>query len=280
MKKKYLSLLPLLLVVSCSNQVAVGNEEFVPYVYESEGHTILRANATSSHVTYLMCSLYGYVDVAGVPEKGKVDEKFYENTITYIAEPGQKLPEAKSEVGATFRGWAYYDPNNDNVHPDYYQRVPETNGLALKAIFDGADNGGGQGGGGSGGGGSSSVDSYSAIIQVDLSLFEGWGTTTNFSVYLWGANNEEPLGKWDACAGNLQGSGNIRTVTTPVIDYPIVGAIFYFDETSGEYAGRKQTTDMSIHISSSGTYKIQCTGSQIEWNDSGLMTNFTIGKVS
>lgn len=279
MKKKYLSLLPLLLVASCSNQVAVGNEEFVPYVYESEGHTILRANATSGHVTYLMCSLYGYVDVAGVPEKGKVDEKFYENTITYIAEPGQELPEAKSEVGATFRGWAYYDPNNDNVHPDYYQRVPETNGLALKAIFDGAESGGGQGGGG-GGGSTPVVDSYSVTIQVDLSIFEGWEGISNFSVYLWGEQGQEPLGKWEECEGNLIGSGNIKSVTSKTIDYQIVGAIFYFDQAGGDFPGRKQTTDMSIHISSSGTYKIQCTGTQIDWNSSGLMTNFTIGKVS
>ena len=278
MKKKYLSLLPLLLIASCSSQQPIGNEEFTPYVYEENGHTVLRADANSSHVTYLMCSLYGYVDVAGVPEKGSVDEKFYENTITYIAEPGQPLPEAKSEVGATFRGWAYYDPNNSNVHPDYYDTVPEVNGLASKAIFDGADNGGGQGGGG--GGSTPSVDSYQATIQVDLSLFEGWGSTTNFSVYLWGANGEEPLEKWDRCAGNLQGTGNIRSVVTPSINYPIVGAIFFFDETTGQYAGRKQTTDMSIHISSTGTYMIRCTGSEIAWNESGLMTNFTISKVS
>lgn len=275
MKKKYLTVLPLLLVTGCSMQQATSGGEFTPYFYESEGHTVLRLDANIEFTTYLMCSRYGYVDVTGVPEKGKVDDKFYENTITLKAAPGTPLPEAKSEVGATFRGWAYYDPDNDNVHPEYYSVVPQTEELALKAIFDGPE-----GGGSGGGGGGSTIDAYNLTIQVDLSLFAGWEGIENFSVYVWGPNSESPLGKWDDCAGNLKGEGNIKSVSASNVTCAIVGAIFYFDQTGGEFPGRKQTTDMSVHISEDGTYMIQCTGSEIAWNDQGLMTNFTIGKVN
>ena len=277
MKKKLLVLLPIFLLASCgARDAAVATVPFTPTLSEENGLPVLRLDPTSNFTTYLMCSRYGYVDVAGVPEKGKVDEKFFENTIVLKAEPGTALPEAKSEIaGVTFRGWAYYDPSNDHVVPDYYTTVPTVEGLALKAIFDGPE-----GGGGGGGDTPTPVtEAYQATIQVDLSIFSGWQGISNFSVYVWGDGQKEPLGGWNACAGNLTGDGNIKSVTTPSINYPIVGAVFYFDQADGQNDGRKQTTNMNIHISSTGTYKIQPTGTQIVW-ENGMMSNFTIAKVN
>ena len=277
MKKKLFVLLPILLLASCgARDAAVASVPFTPTLTEENGLPVLRLDPTSDFTTYLMCSRYGYVDAAGVPEKGKVDEKFFENTIVLKAAPGTALPEAKSEIaGVTFRGWAYYDPSNDHVNPDYYTTVPEVEGLALKAIFDGPTGGGG----GSGGGGTPVTEAYQATIQVDLSIFATWEGISKFSVYVWGQNGEEPLGKWADCEGNLVGDGNIKSVTTPSINYPIVGAVFYFVQSGGANPGNKQTTNMNIHISSNGTYKIQCTGSEITW-DGDMMSNFTIAKVS
>ncbi len=275
MKKKLFVFLPILLLTACGARDAGVGLPFTPYLHEENGLSVLRLDPVSDHTTYLMCSRYGYVDVTGVPEKGTVSDKFFENTIVLKADAGTALPEAKSEIsGVTFRGWAYYDPNNDNVVPDYYTTVPEVEGLALKAIFDGPEGGGGVTPP------TPSVDAYTATIQVDLSIFDGWEGISNFSVYIWGDSGQEPLGKWDECANNLTGTGNVKSVTTPSITYGIVGAIFYFDQAGGSFPGRKQTTNMNIHISGNGTYKIQCTDSEIAWNDSGMMTNFTIVKVS
>ena len=275
MKKKLFTLLPVLLLASCGARDAGVALPFTPTMSKENGQSVLRLDATSDFTTYLMCSRYGYVDVTGVPEKGKVDEKFFENTIVLKAAPGTALPEAKSEIsGVTFRGWAYYDPSNENVVPDYYTTVPTVEGLALKAIFDGPTGGGG------GTTPTPVTESYQATIQVDTSIFSTWEGSSGFSVYLWGPNSEEPLGKWEACEGNLKGDGVIKTVVTPSINYSIVGAIFFFRQTGGPNPGIKQTTNMDVHISGTGTYKIQCTGSEPTWNDSGLMTNFTISKVS
>ena len=278
MKKKLFALLPIILLAASCSPKQTASKVFVPYFKEENGRSVLRLDAESNFTTYLMCSRYGYVDVTGVPEKGKVDDKFFENTIVLKAAPGTALPEAKSEInGVTFRGWAYYDPSNDHVTPDYYTTVPDVEGLALKAIFDGPTGGGGSSGGS--GGGSTTVDEYQATIQVDLSIFTGWEGISNFSVYLWGQNGEEPLGNWDKCANNLTGEGNIKYVVTPKIKYAIVGAIFYFDQADGQNDGRKQTTNMNIHISGDGTYKIQPTGTSITW-ENGMMSNFTIAKVN
>jgi len=148
MKKKILFLLPLISLVACSGEAP---ETFKPYLdYKSVVPTMHLDE--SDHTTYLMMSPYGTLDFEGAPIKGKVSDKFYENTIIWKAEAGSELPtgtKVKSTVnGATFRGWAYYDEDNTNVFPDYYTTVPNKNGVALKAIFDGTDAGGSGGGGG------------------------------------------------------------------------------------------------------------------------------------
>lgn len=153
MKKNLFKLLPVLLVTSCSTLVV--DEEFVPYVDMVDGLPTVHAQADSTFKTYLMLSRYGYLDIADAPVKGKVSELFYENTVTWLGDPGTPLPDAtqvKNETtGVTFRGWAYYDQEASTIYPTYYTTVPNIEGLALKAIFDGTDAGGGGGGGGGGG---------------------------------------------------------------------------------------------------------------------------------
>lgn len=141
MKKKLLLFIPLVALASCSQPA----ETFIPYVDVIDGLPAIRMYA-GGHTTYLMMSPFGYIDMPGAPVKGKVTEKFYENTITWVGEPGSPLPgkdAVKSEVeGASFRCWAYYNEDNDAVFPDTYTTVPAQDGLALKAIFDGTDAGG------------------------------------------------------------------------------------------------------------------------------------------
>ena len=149
MNKRLLFILPLIATLASCGEAA--SEVFTPYIGEVDGiPTVFRANTT--HITYLMMSPFGSLNIEGAPVKGKVTSKFYENTITWVAEPGSALPtkdEVESSVdGASFRGWAYYDPDKSDVVPDYYTVVPATSGLALKAIFDGTNaSGGGSGGG-------------------------------------------------------------------------------------------------------------------------------------
>ena len=144
--KLLLAVLPLLALTSCGENPQV----FTPYVDHAYGLPTIHMAPTNHHV-YLMLSKYGTITAAGAPVKGEVSEKFYENTVVWEAEAGTNLPGKEfvtsSVSGATFRGWAYYDEDNDNVWPDYYTTVPTTNGLALKAIFDGTSAGGGSGGG-------------------------------------------------------------------------------------------------------------------------------------
>lgn len=156
MKKKYLlTLLPLIGLASCGSQVV--NNEFVPYMeYRNGVPTFVRD--TSSHVTYLLMSPFGSLNISDAPTKGEVSELFYENTIIWEAAAGTALPSASqvatSVQGASFRGWAYYDPEQSTIFPTMYTTVPTVNGLPLKAIFDGTiSSGGGSGGGGGGGGG-------------------------------------------------------------------------------------------------------------------------------
>ena len=146
MKKRIcLCLLPLLALSSCAFEAAVEESPFTPNLTYVEGLPTIQM-ADTAHTTYLMMSPFGYLDFEGAPVKGEVSDLFYENTIVYQAEPGSPLPskeQVKSTVnGASFRGWAYYDEENDHVFPDYYTTVPSANGLALKAIFDGTDAGG------------------------------------------------------------------------------------------------------------------------------------------
>ena len=147
MKKKILlTFIPLLALTGCQS-----SKTFTPYLsYENNLPVIHRDG--SEHVTYLMLSPFGEIkNYEGVSTKGKITDLFYENTVKLVAEAGTALPTASQVVssveGASFRGWAYYDENNENVWPDYYDKVPSISGLALKAIFDGTVSSG-EGGGG------------------------------------------------------------------------------------------------------------------------------------
>ena len=160
-KKLMLLVLPLLALASCgkaelvNDEIVVNEETFELKIEEKDSFDIYYedglphiSRAGSSHVTYLMMSPFGSLNVAGANVKGEVSEKFYENTIIWEAEAGTPLPSSASEVvssvpGATFRGWAYYSEDSEEIFPDYYKTVPNQNGLALKAIFDGTSSGGG-----------------------------------------------------------------------------------------------------------------------------------------
>ena len=277
MKKALLSIiLPTLLLVGCGKAPAASSQ-YVSTV-ENGIPTIYAAKASeATHTTYLMMSRYGYLDIDGAVTTGvSVPEKYYENCIVWKTTPNGLLPgldQVKSyKSGATFRGWAQY---NGNVYPDYLSEVPEASGQCVYAIFDGTDPSGGGSGGGGGGGG---LDPFDVTINVDLTIFAGWEGISNFSVYVWGANGQEPLGDWHSCAGNLTGAGNTRSVSISNLTYAVVGAVFYFDQAGGDNPGRKQTTDMTVNISSEGDYNIAPVGSEITWDAAGKMTNFTISK--
>ena len=167
MKKTLLTLLAILPLASCGvaeakvAEFTVGQWEGPPAVKRGD----------SEYVTYLMMSPFGSLNIEGAPVKGKVSELFYENTIAWLADAGTALPTAEQVVssvnGATFRGWAYYDEENDNVFPDYYTTVPTKEGLALKAIFDGTDAGGNSG---------ASTDSSVPAADTGFGLIFGDGT--------------------------------------------------------------------------------------------------------
>ena len=274
MKKNliFVALLPALLFTSCTN----GSAEVASRIGRYQNLPMVKAPVGSGdHITYLMMSKYGYLEVEGTPVYGEdVEEKFYENCIVYQSDAGADLPfdEVKSKVsGVTFRGFAQY---NGNVYPEFLTKVPSKSGETVYAIFDG------QSGGGGGGSTPTPTSSYDVEFKVDiLSIFDGWEGIEGFSLYVWGANGEEPLGKWDACSGNLVPENEgIYGVSLHGLTYSIVGAVFYFEQTGGEFPGRKQTTDMSISIYEAGTYYIKPTSSTITWNDEGKMTNFTISK--
>ena len=191
MKAKYLfTLLPLIALASCSNG---GNEitSYVPHFERTELNgrpAIGFRDNNSDFITYLMIGPFGYLSIDGAPVKGTVDELFYENTITWKGDSGTALPDAtivKTTVsGSTFRGWAYYDEDNDHVWPDYYTTVPAKAGVALKAIFDGTDAGGNTGGGGSGGGsGGGTVQTGFGIIKGDGTAYIGESKGKNFEGY-------------------------------------------------------------------------------------------------
>lgn len=192
MKKKYLlTLLPLLALVGCNAQHAVTPKEdqslFVRSVDEGVTAIASRENE-STFKTYLMMGPFGYLSIDGAPVKGAVSDLHYENTIIWLRDAGDILPDAsmvRSTVsGTTFRGWAYYDENNDHVWPDYYTTVPTIEGLALKAIFDGTDAGGNTGGGGSGGGsGGGTTQTGFGILKNGTEAMIGESKGTNFEGY-------------------------------------------------------------------------------------------------
>ena len=171
MKKKLLVLIPLLFLAGCGASSKGGmsrtnvekpilNEEtqfVITYAFRSNLPTVHTRAASGSHITYLMMSPYGQIDIDGTKvQGGDFEAKFYENCIIWESEPGGALPAASSVsstlYGVTFRGWFQY---NDKVYPDKLETVPAENGSQVFAIFDGPTGGGGnQGGGGGQGGGS------------------------------------------------------------------------------------------------------------------------------
>ena len=188
MKKRSLfTVLPLLALVGCAG--GVEKAPFYLVEYENGLPVVSTRNDPSDHITYLMMSPFGYLSLDGAPVKGEVTELFYENTIVWKANAGSELPGVdvvKTTVsGASFRGWAYYDEENDHVWPDYYTTVPSADGVALKAIFDGTNAGGNTGGGGGsgGGGGGGTTQTGFGIIKGDGTAYIGQSKGTNFEGY-------------------------------------------------------------------------------------------------
>ena len=205
MKKLLLAITTSFLLIGCSatsekafDKVEVKEERVVSYV---DRMPVVRTG-NSTHTTYLLMSPFGSLDIDGAPVKGKVSELFYENTITWVADPGTDLPkgdEVKSSVpGATFRGWAYYDEDNENVFPDYYEKVPVKAGLALKAIFDGTSGGGGGGGGSDPG----------TSVTYTITAFADWVPNDGATVFVWTWGGGSGDGAWTQVTLAYQGENN------------------------------------------------------------------------
>lgn len=203
-KKILLTILPLLGLVSCTaNEAAsfLNMENGLPTIHIRD----------SEHVTYLMLGMYGSIEnYEGISTKGKVADKFYENTVVLKADAGTALPDAtqvKTSIkGATFRGWAYYNEDNENVWPDYYTTVQTTNGLALKAIFDGTDAGGSQGGG-------DVTDVTFTVIN-----FPDWIPNDAAKVFVWAWSTGE--GSWYNLTLNYNSTGSGYTNVTGTFTAP------------------------------------------------------------
>ena len=179
-------------------------EEIKPVVCYENRLPSVYARGVSAHTTYLLLSPFGYLDLDG-SVKGVVSDLFYENTVVWKAEAGTDLPDAsivKSTVsGATFRGWAYYDEDNDNVFPDYYTKVPVKENLPLKAIFDGTNAGGG---GGGGGGGSTPADA----ITFTITQFADWVPNDGATVFVWSWGGGSGGGAWSRVELSYLGENN------------------------------------------------------------------------
>jgi len=186
MKKKLLfSILPLFSLVSCGAS-NVAHAELI----RENGLLTIKING-SEHVTYLLLSPFGSIEnYEGISTKGEVSELFYENCVTLKADAGTLLPDAtqvKTTVeGASFRCWAYYDESNENVWPEYYDKVQNANGLALKAIFDGTAT--------SEGGGSTPIEPVSDITWTAENM-PTWVTDDGCIIFAW-AWQDGVEGKW------------------------------------------------------------------------------------
>lgn len=213
MKKHLILLSSLFLLAGCSvseevkpveendsTPVIINDDK--PVIVYGEKRVSVYSRGPSDHVTYLMMSPYGYLDFEGAQTKGDIDEHFYQNTIEWYGDINTDLPDAsvvKSEIdGVTFRGWAYYDEDNENVFPDYYTKVPATAGLALKAIFDGTDaSGGGEGGGGGG--------TPAETTTFTITQFADWVPNDGAKVFVWSWGGGSGDGVWSAVTLSYQG---------------------------------------------------------------------------
>ena len=157
MKTKLLALIPLFFLVGCNGaktpvKQVIEQEFSVTYTYDTKLPTVHTKRASSAHVTYLMMSPYGQIEINGEKVKGgDYEAKFYENCIIWEGEAGEPLPAyetVSSELyGVTFRGWYQY---NDKVYPDKLETIPADNETQVFAIFDGPTGGNGNSGSGSG----------------------------------------------------------------------------------------------------------------------------------
>ena len=216
MKKLLLSIASLFLLAGCASATAATHvedlvepknstsltEEIKPVVVYTNDMPRIFPRGTSTHSTYLLLSPFGSITTTGAPVKGKINEKFYENAVEWLAEPGTPLPGADevatSVTGASFRGWAYYDEDNENVFPDYYESVPVKNGLALKAIFDGTVSGGGGGGGGGG-------STPATTITFTITQFADWVPNDGATVFVWSWGGGSAGGAWSQVTLSYQG---------------------------------------------------------------------------
>ena len=183
--KLLLTVLPLLALTSCGQNP----QAFTPYVDYVGGIPTVHNLPGNGLKVYLMLSRKGYIEVSGAKQTGvNVPEKYYENCIVWEAEADTELPVAKSEVAdVTFRGWAFYNEDNDNVWPDYYTKVTaDINDKALKAIFDGTN----AGGGGGGGGGSEATNITWTVADMPT-----WVTDDGCVIFAWAWQNGAD-GKW------------------------------------------------------------------------------------
>jgi hypothetical protein len=236
MKKLFTSIIASFLLMGCASlgeftpnaETSVSYETPIREIITDRGLPAVRV-AGSTHKTYLMLSKYGTLDISGAPVKGKVSELFYDYTVIWEAEPGSPLPskdEVKSDVpGATFRGWAYYDEDNDNVFPDYYETVPVKEGLALKAIFDGTSSGGG------GGGGSSTATN----VTFTITEFADWVPNDGAKVFVWSWGGGSGDGAWTEVTLSYLGENNA------------------FHNVTGTFSAPNDITGFNIARCSSGT---------------------------
>lgn len=217
MKKLLLTIASMFLLAGCATATAdkgfqdviepkesvTLTEEVKPIVVYGERSAAIYPRGASNHKTYLMLSPFGYIDLDGAT-KVSVADLYYENTVVWNAEPGTPLPDAskvKSQVpGATFRGWAYYDEDNDNVFPDYYESVPVKANLALKAIFDGTSSGGGGGGGGGG--------DPASVISFTITQFADWVPNDGATVFVWSWGGGSGGGVWSQVTLAYLGENN------------------------------------------------------------------------
>lgn len=218
MKKLLITLTSLFLLAGCgsaeSNNLRANisepvvstestQEEAKPVVcYQGRNPVIYASGRATEHKTYLMLSPFGYIDIEG-KTKVTVAGLYYENTVIWDGQAGTDLPDAsvvKSTVaGATFRGWAYYDEDNDNVFPDYYTKVPAKSGLALKAIFDGTNAGGGGGGGGG---------TPAETITYTITQFADWVPNDGATIFVWSWGGGSGDGVWSRVELSYLGENN------------------------------------------------------------------------
>ena len=103
MKSKLLVLIPLFFLVGCNGaktpvEQVIEKEYSVTYTFDTKLPTVhTKRLGSGSHITYLMMSPYGQIDVDGEKVKGgDYEPKFYEHCIIWESEAGAPLPAAAS----------------------------------------------------------------------------------------------------------------------------------------------------------------------------------------